>query len=187
MAAGNVIPLDRSGLLDQPLFKIFQQKAAKGAWCHIFAEGRIWQNWRFPNTNDTKLGPFKYGLGKIIAHSYPDVPIVLPMYHTGMDLVMPERQLKMKNGKHKRSSPKSPWPSTGHEVRMYVGKPMDFTAKVRAFSEQHPGQLEQWAQPLSFEKIQLYEDITTEVRQQVLLLEAEAYNRRQEQATLLEK
>ena len=38
LGAGNSLPLDRSGSLDQPNFQIFQQKLNKGAWCHIFPE-----------------------------------------------------------------------------------------------------------------------------------------------------
>ena len=41
LAGGNVVPLDRAGSLEQPLFKMFQQKIAEGNWCHIFPEGKV--------------------------------------------------------------------------------------------------------------------------------------------------
>jgi Acyltransferase len=41
LAGGNVVPLDRSGSLEQPLFQMFQKKIAEGSWCHIFPEGKV--------------------------------------------------------------------------------------------------------------------------------------------------
>ena len=41
LAGGNVVPLDRSGSLEQPLFQMFQRKIAEGSWCHIFPEGKV--------------------------------------------------------------------------------------------------------------------------------------------------
>ena len=45
MSTGNVIPLDRSGSIEQPTFKSFYKLLNKGYWCHIFAEGKVKQNW----------------------------------------------------------------------------------------------------------------------------------------------
>jgi len=47
LAGGNTLPLDRSGSLEQPIFRKFNEKLCTGSWCHIFAEGRVWQGWRF--------------------------------------------------------------------------------------------------------------------------------------------
>ena len=71
----------------------FHEKLKGGSWCHLYSEGRVIQNWRFSDPDLPVLGPFKHGVGKIIAHSYPNVPIVLPMYHKGMDQVIPEKVL----------------------------------------------------------------------------------------------
>jgi hypothetical protein len=40
-----VMPLDRSGSIDQPTFRAFHGKLDTGSWCHIFAEGKIRQVW----------------------------------------------------------------------------------------------------------------------------------------------
>ena len=75
--AGNVMPLDRSGSLEQPMFKRFNEKLAAGKWCHLFAEGKIFQKWRF-GVDEPQLGAFKYGIGKLIAHMPEGVdPIIV--------------------------------------------------------------------------------------------------------------
>eukprot|EP01035_Chromulina_nebulosa_P019900 gene19900-25855_t len=93
LAGGNVMPLDRSGSLEQPLFEVFKEKLDQGLWCHIFPEG-----------------PFKIGVGKLIAHSVT-TPIVLPIYHKGMDTVVPEKQPQDRRSK-KPAKPISIFPQT---------------------------------------------------------------------------
>lgn len=41
LGGGNVMPLDRTGSIEQPLFKAFQEKLADGSWCHIYPEGKV--------------------------------------------------------------------------------------------------------------------------------------------------
>lgn len=147
----------------------------------------MWQNWRFDVPNERVLGPFKYGVGKLIAHSYPNVPIVLPVYHTGMsgiipevqqqttDSEMPDRISKPKRKKSKASKPISILPRTGNHIEVFVGQPMDFTEDIKEFNAQHPGALTSWGSTL--ECIRLYEHITDKVRLQMEVLEAEAYGR----------
>jgi monolysocardiolipin acyltransferase len=196
-AAGNVLPLDRTGSMEQPMFRIFQQKLASGAWCHIFPEGRVWQNWRFQDRagavlDEPVLGEFKLGVGKLVAHSWPNVPLVLPMYHKGMSGVIPEKvissqQMPAKTGdsamhkcskkrrKHRSSVPQSLFPRGGNTIHCYFGEPLDFTAQVATFECSHPGELAHWNTTL--DKLALYERITMQIRAAVLQLEAEAYNR----------
>ena len=96
-----MIPLDRRGSIDQPLLRRFLERLTTGFWCHIFPEGRIFQSWRFksadPQPTSTSsspaiLGPLKLGVGKLVAHSPPST-VVLPIYHRGMDHVLPERRI----------------------------------------------------------------------------------------------
>ena len=174
LITGNVLPLDRLGLIDQPMFERFQEKLKAGSWCHIFPEGRIWQNWRFNAAEESILGPFKCGVGKLIAHSYPNCPVVLPMYHTGMDKIVPEKVLTEKK-KSRPSTPQSIIPKTGQNVSVFVGKPLDFTEKIKTFLMNNPDELESWR--TSWKTIPLYYEITEEIRKEVLLLEATAYNR----------
>jgi len=169
--AGNVMPLDRSGSLEQPLFKRFFEKLTGGSWCHIFAEGRVWQNWRFED-GEPRLGPFKFGIGKLIAHC-PEgkEPLIVPLFHQGMDKVIPEKVLSKEKNK-KASKPLSLFPKVGNQITMYVGEPFDFKDKIKAFREKHPGTLDSWQS--SAEAIELYMEITNEVRKKVLVLELEA-------------
>ena len=173
LGGGNVIPLDRSGSLEQPLFQRFQEKLAGGDWCHIFAEGKVRQTWRFDADREPVLGDFKFGVGKLVAHC-PTSPIVVPFYHRGMDGVIPEKVLKDKKTK-KASTPASMVPQRGNNIRLYIGEPLDFTEKVQKFKQAHPDALASWRSTM--ESIALYEDITNDIRSAVLKLEAEAWNR----------
>lgn len=168
-----MIPLDRSGSIDQPLFKRFHEKLEAGSWCHIFAEGKVRQSWRF-HDNEPILGDFKVGVGKLIAHS-KRCPIVIPMYHKGMDKVLPEVVLKDKKSK-KPSKPISYIPRIGNSVEVYFGPPLDFTDTIKDFKEKNPNfSTESWT--TTADGLQLYSQIACKVRLAVLKLEAEANNR----------
>jgi hypothetical protein len=175
---GNVIPLDRFGSLDQPCFRKFFDLLASGSWCHIFAEGKVRQEWRFFD-DEPRLGEFKLGVGKLIAHCPPETsPVVVPIYFRGMDKVVPE--VVLPNKKTKRpSKPASLVPKTGQNITFVVGEPLDFTEMVRSFRERHPGMLEDF-HSASVETLTLYADITCKVRKAVLALEAEAWGRKVE-------
>ena len=176
MGAGNALPLDRGGSLFQPAMKYFWQLLNGGAWCHVFPEGRLWQDWRFEE-NEPHLGPFKVGVGKLIAHCEPGKePIILPMYHTGMDKVIPEKQLKRGiDGKKskKKSRPIGILPCLFQKIDVYVGEPFDLKPKVAAFREMHPGILDEFdlsnADAMAF-----YSELTNDVREKVLELEKHA-------------
>jgi 1-acyl-sn-glycerol-3-phosphate acyltransferase len=182
IGAGNCMPLDRTGSLDQPLFQRFFEKLVGGAWCHIFPEGRVFQNWRFA-PDKARLGPFKIGVGKLIAHCPPGKePVVLPMYHTGMDGIVPEVVLSQRGiglgprgpKKNRPSRPRSAKPQLGQNIRYFVGEPLDFTDKIRAFRDKHPGMLDSWHCHTEA-NIELYAEITGEIRERMLALELEAW------------
>jgi monolysocardiolipin acyltransferase len=90
---GHTIPLNREGSIDQLPFQYFYSKLDSGSWCHIFPEGGIRQRWRYVEDREPVLGKFKIGVGKLIAHCSV-CPIVVPMYHKGMDAVSPEIPLE---------------------------------------------------------------------------------------------
>lgn len=173
LGAGNVLPLDRTGSLDQPLLRCFQNKLANGSWCHLFAEGRVRQNWRFNETNEPVLGAFKVGVGKLVSHC-PVTPIVIPVYHRGMDRVVPEIVPEDRSTKLP-SKPISYVPQTGNNIDIYFGEPIDFTERILEFRKKHPGILDNWRTCIA--SLELYFEITHEIRQRILQLEAEAYGR----------
>lgn len=154
----------------------FNEKLKNGSWCHIFSEGKIYQNWRFIN-EEPVLGTLKHGIGKLIVHSYPNVPIVLPIYHKGMNMIIPEKKLDLNILKNKKtpSTPISIIPRSGNEIECYIGKPIDFTSIIDIFITNYPDKLYEWNS--SFETLQLYEYITNIIKIELLKLEAEAYQR----------
>lgn len=175
MAAGNTLPLDRSGSLNQPSFRFFWEKLNQDkSWCHIFPEGRIWQDWRFA-ADEAHLGPFKVGVGKMIAHCKEGAePIIIPMFHKGMDKIVPEVQLKQKQGKRvKTSKPAVKLPLIGKKVEVWVGEPFDVRDTVQRFREKHPGLLDSW-DVSSSDALLLYQEIADEVRERMLEVEAVA-------------
>ena len=85
------------------------------------------QSWRFEE-DEPHLGDFKFGVGKLIAHCERS-PLVVPIYHRGMDQIIPEKILKDKKTK-KPSTPISAIPRAGKEIKLFVGESLDFTEKV---------------------------------------------------------
>jgi hypothetical protein len=67
-------------------------------------------------------------VGKLIAHCERS-PLVVPIYHRGMDQIIPEKVLKDKKTK-KPSTPISAIPRAGKEIKLFVGESLDFTEKV---------------------------------------------------------
>lgn len=154
------------------MFEVFHEKLKLGKWCHIFPEGRIWQSWRF-DSNQQVLGPIKTGMGKLIAHCYPNDPIVLPIYHKGFDKIIPEVELD-KNSKDPAKE-KSLVPQSGQSVEVFIGKPLQFHDKIKHFLEKYPNALNKWYS--TKESTILYREIAEEIKIQLLELEKEAYLR----------
>lgn len=88
------------------------------------------------------LGPFKIGTGMLIAHC-AETPVVIPMYHRGMDEVVPEVPLVDRKSKQ-RSVPVSLRPQRNRRIHVFFGEALDFTDKIRLFREKHPGVLDKW-------------------------------------------
>lgn len=61
-------------------------RLGEGHWLHIYPEGRVNAD------GQTKaLLPLKWGVGRLVVES-PVVPIVVPIYHLGMDKVLPNKK-----------------------------------------------------------------------------------------------
>ena len=156
------------------IFRFFE-KLQQGQWCHVFPEGRVWQNWRFEK-NEPILGPFKIGVGKLIAHCTTN-PVIIPIYHKGMDSVVPEKRPAGDKLKTKRAMPpKSILPRIGNNIEVWVGTPFNLTEKVNTFNAQYPGMLSSWQS--TPETIGLYTELTNDVREKMIELEAEAWERK---------
>lgn len=105
------------------------EKAAQGHWIHVFPEGKV-------NMEKEELR-LKWGVGRIIYES-PKIPIILPMWHEGMDDVLPNVEPYVFNRKKK--------------VTLNVGQPLDLTKFVLDLKKQNVPEPE--ARKLITDKIQ---------------------------------
>lgn len=103
---GKTLPIQRGKGVDQPIMDVAAKRLGTGDWLHVFPEGRIHFN--------GKLGPFRWGLGKLICDARRNNdgrdPIILPFYHSGMGDVMPMHSVI---------------PRVGAKVSVTIGHPIE--------------------------------------------------------------
>eukprot|EP00607_Mallomonas_marina_P009553 CAMPEP_0182419558 /NCGR_PEP_ID=MMETSP1167-20130531/3985_1 /TAXON_ID=2988 /ORGANISM="Mallomonas Sp, Strain CCMP3275" /LENGTH=71 /DNA_ID=CAMNT_0024594541 /DNA_START=816 /DNA_END=1028 /DNA_ORIENTATION=- len=69
--------------------------------------------------------------------------------------------------------PKSIFPRVGQKVEVWIGKPFSLTDKINSFEEKYPGMLASWTS--TPETIALYSELTSDIRNEMLKLESEAW------------
>ena len=79
---GNCLPIVRGDGIYQPVMNEILEELNKGAWLHIFPEGKI-------NVEKTMMR-LKWGVGRLISDCQ-ETPIVLPFFHFGMDDILPNK------------------------------------------------------------------------------------------------
>ncbi|XP_031370494.1 tafazzin homolog isoform X1 [Apis dorsata] len=104
---GKCIPVIRGGGVYQEAMDFCIEKLAAGEWIHVFPEGKVNM---FKETMR-----LKWGIGRLIYES-PIPPLVVPIYHLGMDDVLPnEPPYRLKIRK---------------KVTMNYGDPIDFSELI---------------------------------------------------------
>lgn len=108
---GKAMPIQRRGGISQSFLRTAADKLSNGDWVHVYPEGRVRQ---------IGMGYSKRGVGKMLAMTFEagrGLPLVLPMYHEGIEQVMP--QLPESN-KLESSIPK-----VGKSLFVITGEPLD--------------------------------------------------------------
>lgn len=138
--AGKVLPATRGAGVDQPSLSLLSHKLNRYRWVHVYPEGRTWQESGHPPRRadgrlclpgsdrcgpvGARLGPLKWGVGKLIAES-ETTPIVLPMFHTGMERVLPQEAT---NNDLLYSVPR-----VGQRICVLFGREVEVTDLVREY------------------------------------------------------
>ena len=115
--AVQTLPLERGAGLGQPMLEHLAIMLSKGRWVHIFPEGRTVNE----AGGGRKLGALRWGVGKLVVKG--NRPVVLPLYHTGMQDVLPQHPMSNKL--------LSPLPQLGKSVTMLVGQPLDLRKLIQ--------------------------------------------------------
>lgn len=114
---GQVIETFRGNGVFQPAIDLAIKKLNSGAWIHLFGEGKVNQPTRASGRSPVDLIRFKWGVGRILMETIKP-PIIIPMWLTGFDQLMPEG----------RTAPWKFFPRPGAALSITFGKPVDNTA-----------------------------------------------------------
>ncbi len=141
MGLGKALPVKRGGSIYQKGLATLQDKVNMGEWVHVFPEGRCWQEGGTPLRDGEgrwcsasgrcgpswqKVGPFKWGVGKIIANSSV-IPTVVPLFHSGMpDIMTQDRDNQICSG---------PNIVSGIKLTVLAGDPVPVAPLIEAYHE----------------------------------------------------
>jgi len=166
--AGKALPVSRKAGPNQQFMKDYTEVVDEGNWCHIFAEGKINQPWRYEE-GEPVLGKLRIGASKLLTH-LSHSPWIIPMYHFGMHDILPEKPQK---NKLRVSTPISMWPRGGNRVDVFIGKPFTVTDILEKMWQEvgGPGSVA-WDNDSVLRPYQ--DQITARITEKILELEAEA-------------
>jgi monolysocardiolipin acyltransferase len=78
---GKCIPVVRGAGVYQPAIDLCIKKLKMGEWVHVFPEGKV-------NMEKERMR-LKWGVGRILLETYPINPIIIPIWHEGMEEMLP--------------------------------------------------------------------------------------------------
>ncbi|KAJ4472162.1 acyltransferase-domain-containing protein [Lentinula aciculospora] len=112
---GQVLETFRGKGIYQPAVNNAIDKLNQGCWVHLFGEGKVNQpNTYHKDANGSAILPrFKWGVGRILS-STALPPIIIPMWITGFDKLMPEG----------RTFPFKYFPRIGARLSVTFGRPL---------------------------------------------------------------
>lgn len=126
---GKCIPVVRGAGVFQPAVDLCIQKLSLGDWVHVFPEGKV--------NSEKEYIRLKWGVGRMIYES-PIIPIIIPIWHEGMDSVLPnEPPYVLKFGK---------------KVTINIGKPIHLNDMIEGLKLKNTPEVE--ARKLITDKIQ---------------------------------
>uniref|UniRef100_A0A1B6CXT3 Tafazzin family protein n=2 Tax=Clastoptera arizonana TaxID=38151 RepID=A0A1B6CXT3_9HEMI len=135
---GKCIPVIRGKGIYQDAVNFCIEKLSKGNWVHVFPEGRV---------NMTKeFIRLKWGVGRMIMES-PVLPVVVPIWHVGMDDVLPNDPPYILK--------------TGKKLTFNFGKPIELTELINNLKS------------IKASEEDTRKAITNKIQEQLLLLKAE--------------
>jgi len=117
---GKTIPIVRGDGVYQRAVNFCIDLLNKGEWVHIFPEGKVNESKEFMR--------MKWGVGRLIAESQVP-PLILPMWHVGMDGVLPNVEPYV--------------PKTGNKVTLLIGQPLDLRETVQQLKLENKTEEEQ--------------------------------------------
>ncbi|KAI0048162.1 acyltransferase-domain-containing protein [Auriscalpium vulgare] len=125
---GQVLETFRGKGVYQPAVDSAIEKLSSGSWIHLFGEGKVCQ----PDTYEVEKGVarlirFKWGVGRILIET-PRPPIVIPVWITGFEDLMPEG----------RKWPYKYFPRLGTKLSVTFGDPIPPEHVLSALKRETP-------------------------------------------------
>lgn len=146
---GKCVPVIRGDGVFQRGVDFCVEQLNRGAWVHVFPEGRV--------NMDKQFIRFKWGVGRLIDECLTP-PIIIPMWHIGMDDVVPNIKPYI--------------PRAGKKVLVNFGQPLDLTPVIRDLRQNGAN------------SVQRRKTITDEIQHRLLELKRETESLYQQSQTL---
>lgn len=121
---GQVLETFRGNGIFQPSVDVAITRLNEGHWVHLFGEGKVNQPPNYPRAHGiARLPRFKWGVGRILMEAAVP-PLIIPMWLTGFDRLMPEH----------RAFPYKYFPKLGIRLGVTFGDPIPVEEIITALN-----------------------------------------------------